>query len=77
LLADLLATPGVPSAWRTPALDRAPAPLISIVYRRGDLRLSCFSTITTFGTPQDVTLQELRIESFFPADDATRAALTS
>ena len=31
----------------------------------------------TFGTPQDVTLQELRIEAFFPADDATRTALTS
>jgi hypothetical protein len=34
-----------------------------------------FSTITTFGTPQDVTLQELRIECFFPADEATRATL--
>jgi hypothetical protein len=34
-----------------------------------------FSTITTFGTPQDVTLQELRIECFFPADEATRVLL--
>jgi hypothetical protein len=34
-----------------------------------------FSTITTFGTPQDVTLQELRIECFFPADEATRRVM--
>jgi hypothetical protein len=31
-----------------------------------------FSTITTLGIPQDVTLQEMRIECFFPADEATR-----
>ena len=76
LLEELLAYPGVPSDWRTPQLDRVPAPLLSIVYRKGDLRLSVFSTITTFGTPQDVTLQELRIECFFPADEATRALLS-
>ncbi len=28
----------------------------------------------TLGTPQDVTLQELRIETFFPADDRSAAA---
>jgi hypothetical protein len=27
--------------------------------------------IATLGTPQDVTVQEIRIECFFPADDAT------
>jgi transcriptional regulator with XRE-family HTH domain len=34
-----------------------------------------FSTITTFGTPRDVTLSELAIETFFPADDASAAFL--
>jgi len=53
-----------------------PAPLLSIVYRKDDVRLSVFSTITTFGPPQDVTLQERRIECFFPADEATRALLS-
>jgi transcriptional regulator with XRE-family HTH domain len=72
---ELLACPGVPARWRTPELDRPPAPLLSIVYRKDDLRLAFFTTITTFGTPQDVTLQELRIECFFPADEATRRAL--
>jgi transcriptional regulator with XRE-family HTH domain len=37
--------------------------------------LALFSTIATFGSPTDVTLDELAIESFFPADDATAAAL--
>lgn len=37
--------------------------------------LSLFSTTTMFGTPVDVTLSELAIESFFPADAATAEAL--
>jgi transcriptional regulator with XRE-family HTH domain len=43
-------------------------------FRKGDTELRLFTTIATLGTPQDVTLQELRIESFFPMDDATRDA---
>jgi hypothetical protein len=35
----------------------------------GDLSLDLFSTITTLGTPQDITLQELRIETFHPVDE--------
>ncbi|MEI9428814.1 helix-turn-helix domain-containing protein [Mesorhizobium sp. Cs1299R1N3] len=41
----------------------------------GDTVLSFISTITVFGTPLDVTLSELAIESFFPADEQTRAVL--
>jgi hypothetical protein len=37
--------------------------------------LARYSALTTFGTPQDVTLQELRIEMSFPADDASDALL--
>ena len=37
--------------------------------------LSLISTTTVFGTPRDVTLAELAIESFFPADAATAALL--
>jgi hypothetical protein len=37
--------------------------------------LSFFSTTTVFGTPVDVTLSELAIEAFFPADQPTAAAL--
>jgi len=34
-----------------------------------------FSALTIFGTAQDVALQELRIESFFPADEGTTSLL--
>ena len=37
--------------------------------------LSFFSTITTFGTAVDVTVSELAVEAFFPADDQTAAYL--
>ncbi len=37
--------------------------------------LTFFSTITTFGTPIDITVSELSVEAFFPADQVTAAAL--
>jgi hypothetical protein len=36
-----------------------------------------FNTFTTFGTPQDVMLQELRIDMSFPADETTRRFLSA
>ena len=41
----------------------------------GDAELSFFSTTTVFGTPLDVTVAELAIEAFYPADGATAEAL--
>ena len=41
----------------------------------GDTRLSLFTTLTTFGTPRDVTLDELAVELFYPADEQTAALL--
>jgi hypothetical protein len=35
--------------------------------------LAMFSTTTVFGTPREVTVSELAIESFYPADEGTRA----
>ena len=43
--------------------------------RYGDGELAFFSTVATFGTPVDVTVAELVIESFFPADAQTAAVL--
>lgn len=47
-------------------------PLLEVRLRKEDLRLRFFTTITTLGTPLDVTVQELRIETYFPADVETR-----
>jgi transcriptional regulator with XRE-family HTH domain len=49
--------------------------LLPVHIKRGELELKMFSTIMTLGTPQDVTLQELRIETFFPADEQSAAAI--
>ena len=43
--------------------------------RHEDRELAFFSTVATFGTPLDITVAELAIESFFPADEETRAFL--
>lgn len=50
-------------------------PVIPTIYRAGDARLSLFSTIAQFGTPEDVALDDLKIEMFFPADEATAETL--
>jgi hypothetical protein len=41
---------------------------------KDDPELRVFSAIMTMSTPQDVTLQELRVETFFPADEASERA---
>jgi MmyB-like transcription regulator ligand binding domain len=48
--------------------------VLIIHFRRGETSLRLFTTIATLGTPHDVTLQEIRIECFFPVDDATARA---
>jgi len=68
---ELLAYPGVPSKWRAPEAAAPMSPLVAMQLRRDDLSLTFFSMITTLGTPRDVTLQQLKIECFFPADAAT------
>jgi transcriptional regulator with XRE-family HTH domain len=55
-----------------------PAPAEIVVpmrYRYGDRELSLFSMTAVVGTPMDVTIEELAIESFYPADQATAQAL--
>jgi transcriptional regulator with XRE-family HTH domain len=71
LLDELLSYPEVPRHWRTLDLEASTAPFLPIEFRKGELGLKYFTTLTTLGTPHDITLQELRIESFFPADEAT------
>lgn len=74
LLDEVLGYPGVPRKWRAPDFDAEVPPLLPLTFEKDGVRSSWFTTIATFGTPQDITLQELRIESFFPADEETEAA---
>jgi hypothetical protein len=73
LLDEVLAEPGIPPAWRTPDFAATASPVLPVRFDKDGVAVSYFSLVTTVGTPQDVTLQEIRIESFFPADDATAA----
>ena len=51
--------------------------LVPMVIEAGGCRLSFLSTTTVFGTPAEVTLSEIAIEAFFPADAETAAALSA
>lgn len=74
LLQEVLAYPGVPAEWKSPDLSRPLVPVIPVCFQLGKTTFNYFSAVTVLGTPQDVTLQELRIESFFPTDNATSEA---
>jgi MmyB-like transcription regulator ligand binding domain len=74
LLAEILDYPGVPARLRTPDLDAPLVPVVPITFRYRGQVFRFFSAVTVLGTPQDITVQELRIESFFPLDEATAMA---
>jgi transcriptional regulator with XRE-family HTH domain len=73
LLAEVLAYPDVPERLRSREIGTPTTPLLTTLFRKGDVELRFFSTLTTFGTPHDVALEELRIECSFPADETTAA----
>ncbi len=73
LLEEILTYPDIPASWHARGPDAAPLPILTAAFRAGATELHFFSTFTTFGTPWDITLDELRIESMFPADEATAA----
>ena len=75
LLERLLAFPGLPALSQVLPLAEARAPVLTIHFRKDDTSLRLFTTIATLGTAHDVTLEEIRVECFFPADDATAVLL--
>jgi transcriptional regulator with XRE-family HTH domain len=77
LMASLLALPGVPSDWRVPAPGRSAAPFVTVHLKSPTLELRLFTMLTSIGTPLDVTAEELHVETYFPADDATDALVRS
>ena len=74
---EIMAYPDVPASFRKLRFEERPAPVLTVDYLVGGKALSVFTTIATLGTPQDVTLQEVRVESFFPADDRSDALFKS
>jgi hypothetical protein len=75
VLADLAQYQDAETLWA--AEDAALVPVLPLAMEKDGLRVSLFTVIATFGTAQDVTADELRIESLFPADDATEQLFRS
>jgi transcriptional regulator with XRE-family HTH domain len=73
LLAEVLAFPGVPHRWQKPNVEIPLIPVLPVCFVRDGKRFNYFSMVTTLGTPLDVTLQEVRVECFFPVDASTEA----
>lgn len=74
---EILGYPDVPDLRSEPSLPEAEDLLVPFHYRIGDVELKLFSTIATIGEAHDITLEELRLESFFAADSATEELLRS
>ncbi len=74
LLDEMAECEGVPTGWKQHVPGGWHAPILTVDVEKDGKRLRFFSTIATLGPPQDATLEEIRIESYFPADETTRRA---
>jgi len=73
LLSDLINQPGIPDDWRQPDLLGPDDPMVTLdVQLDANTELHLLATMTAFNTPTNVTLDELRIESYLPLDETTR-----
>ncbi len=71
LLTEVQAYPDLPPGFRDPDLGTPSEATLTLRVKRDDLELGFLTTLTSFNAPQNVTLEELRIESYFPLDEAT------
>jgi hypothetical protein len=77
LYEELVAYPGTTTDY-DPADPPDPSDVLLLQeLRLEDRQLEFFCTLTTFGTPRDLTLAELTVVSFFPANPETAEALTA
>ena len=74
LLREMLSYPGVQQDWANADAERSSL-LLPVHLKKGDVEARLFTSIATLGTAQDITLHELRIETFFPADPATETLI--
>jgi transcriptional regulator with XRE-family HTH domain len=71
LMREIAAYPELPARRQVDAAPHEAEVCLPLHLKRDDLELRLFTTITTLGTPVDVAAQELRIESYYPADAPT------
>lgn len=68
LLEELLAMPTVSPGWRRVDLSVPSAPALLVHLRRGELDRRFLTLMTSFQAPQNVAVDELRVETWFPAE---------
>jgi transcriptional regulator with XRE-family HTH domain len=74
LLRSLFEYADVPETWRQPDFSAPSDPILSLRLRCYDLDLAFVTTMTAFSAPQNVTVEELRVEGYFPLDEVTERA---
>ena len=77
LLERLMGYEGVRSALSLAPSKADNGPVLAMHFRKDAASLRLFTTVATLGTPQDITLQELRIETLFPADARSKQMLAA
>ncbi len=74
---ELRHDPSIPEQWISATPATTSPPVLPLVMGRDGVELRLISMISTFGTPYDITTDEIRVETFFPEDAATETLLKS
>lgn len=74
LLEEILDEPSIPDSWRARDLSLGSEGALSLRFKVNDVILSFVTTVMSFQAPQNVTLEEIKIESYFPSDKETEEA---
>ena len=72
---EIVSHPEAPATWREPSRAVPPQPVLTLDLERGEETYRLFTMLAHFGNPQSVTLEELAVELFYPADEATERLL--
>ncbi|MEQ8954145.1 MAG: helix-turn-helix transcriptional regulator [Gammaproteobacteria bacterium] len=72
-LLEKILTLSPPPHWQQPGEEPGDGPMLTVDFIVGEVTLSMFSTLSQFGTTLDTGMEELLIESYFPADENSRA----
>ena len=75
LIEQIVSHPDAPDTWQEPDWASPPAPAINLVMEKNGARYTLFTMLAHFGSAQHVTLEELSVELFYPADEETRLRL--
>jgi len=75
LIEEIVKHRDAPGHWRNPERGLPPPPAINMIMERDGRRFSLFTMLAHFGAAQWVTLEELSVETFYPADELTKRQL--